>query len=50
VLLRRQALVTPECGLALHSEAQADLVFELTRRLAERLHDQVANVKLSVGA
>jgi len=50
VLLRRQALMTPECGLATHSEAQADHVYGLTRRIAERLHDQVANVKLSVGA
>ena len=50
VLLRRQALVTPECGLAAHSISQADKVFELTQRLGERLTDQVANVKLSVGA
>ena len=50
VLLRRQALVTPVCGLALHDEPQADHVFDLTRRLAERIHDQVTGVKLSVGA
>lgn len=50
VLLRRQALVTPECGLALHSIGQAEHVFDLTRRVAERLQDQIANVKLSVGA
>ena len=50
VLLRRQALVTPVCGLALHEEAQADHVFTLTRVLAEKIHDQVTGIRLSVGA
>ncbi|HRW37669.1 MAG: hypothetical protein KDB04_08340 [Acidimicrobiales bacterium] len=50
VLLRRQALVTPVCGLALHDEAQADHVFSLCRSLAERIHDQVTGIRLSVGA
>ena len=50
VLLRRQALVTPVCGLALHDEAQADHVFAMTRRLAEKIHDQVMGIRLSVGA
>lgn len=50
VLLRRQALVTPVCGLALHDEAQADHVFAITRRLAEKIHDQVMGIRLSVGA
>ncbi|MCU1498356.1 MAG: hypothetical protein JWM47_2309 [Acidimicrobiales bacterium] len=50
VLLRRQAMVSPVCGLALHDEAQADHVFVLTRRLAEKIHDQVMGIRLSVGA
>lgn len=50
VLLRRQALVTPVCGLALHDVAQAEHVFALTRRLAEKIHDQVMGIRLSVGA
>lgn len=50
VLLRRQALITPACGLATHTEAQADTVMGLSRRLAERLHDQVAGINISVGA
>ena len=50
VLLRRQALVTPVCGLALHGEAQASHALDLTRQIAERLHDQVVGVRLSVGA
>ena len=50
VLLRRQALVTPVCGLALHDEVQADHVFVLIRELAEKIHDQVMGIRLSVGA
>ena len=50
VLLRRQALITPACGLATHTVAQADVVMDLSRRLAERLHDQVAGINISVGA
>jgi hypothetical protein len=50
VLLRRQALVTPVCGLALHDEIQADHVFTLIRELAEKIHDQVTGIRLSVGA
>lgn len=50
VLLRRQALVTPVCGLALHDLVQADHVFTLARELAEKIHDQVTGIRLSVGA
>jgi methionine synthase II (cobalamin-independent) len=50
VLLRRQALVTPVCGLALHDEVQADHVFALCREIAEKIHDQVMGIRLSVGA
>ncbi len=50
VLLRRQALVSPVCGLALHDGATADHVFDLTRKLAEKIHDQVMGIRLSVGA
>ena len=50
VLLRRQALVTPVCGLATHDVNQADHVFGITRRLAEKIHDQVTGIRLSVGA
>jgi methionine synthase II (cobalamin-independent) len=50
VLLRRQALVTPVCGLALHDQVQTDHVFTLCRSLAERIHDQVTGIRLSVGA
>ncbi len=50
VLIRRQALVTPACGLALHDLSQVERVFALTRTLGMRIHDQLAGVRLSVGA
>ena len=40
----------PVCGLAMHDETQADHVFTLTRELAEKIHDQVMGIRLSVGA
>ncbi|CAN5303493.1 hypothetical protein BH20ACT3_BH20ACT3_07390 [soil metagenome] len=49
-LLRRQALVTPVCGLPRHDEVQTDHVFALTRHLSEKIHDQVMGIRLSVGA
>jgi hypothetical protein len=48
--LRRQAVITPACGLSAHSSAQAAQVLALTREIGERLHDQVLGVRLSVGA
>ncbi len=50
VRIRRQALVTPACGLALHDAAQVGLVHQLTRTIGLRIHDQLAGVRLSVGA
>ena len=50
VRLRTQALITPACGLALHGESQAAHVLELTRKVAQRVHDQAIGVRLSVGA
>ena len=50
VLLRDQALVTPACGLALHGEAQADLVMSLTNQVARRLATQTQSMRLTVGA
>lgn len=50
VRIRRQALVTPACGLAQHDLPQVARVFELTQALSSRIHDQLAGVRLSVGA
>lgn len=50
LLLRDQALVTPACGLALHSEAQADALVTLTNQVARRLQTQTQGMRLTVGA
>ncbi len=50
VRIRRQALVSPACGLAFHHLSQAERVLELTRSVGRRIHDQLAGVRLSVGA
>ena len=50
VLLREQAIITPACGLALHGEAQADLVLRLTKQVARRLGTQTQGMRLTVGA
>jgi methionine synthase II (cobalamin-independent) len=48
--LRTQALVTPACGLAHHSEAQAGEVLDQARAVADRLRDQLASGRVTVGA
>lgn len=50
VRIRRQAIVTPACGLALHDVSQVERVLTLTRTVGLRIHDQLAGVRLSVGA
>lgn len=50
VRIRRQALVTPACGLANHHVTQAERVLELNRAVGLRIRDQLAGVRLSVGA
>ncbi len=50
VLLRRQAMVTPACGLALHGATQAERALRLTRELADRVFDQALGTRLSIGA
>jgi hypothetical protein len=50
VLLREQALITPACGLALHTEDQADLVVTLANQVARRLETQTQGMRLTVGA
>jgi hypothetical protein len=48
--LRRQAVVTPACGLGLHDEAAAAHVFELVDGVAERVHGQAVATRRSIGA
>ena len=42
--------MTPACGLANHHVHQAERVLNLTRSVGLRIHDQLAGVRLSVGA
>ncbi|MET1001205.1 MAG: hypothetical protein ABWZ15_05290 [Acidimicrobiia bacterium] len=50
VQLRTHALVTPACGLAGHGPSQAERAMLLARELGNRVHDQAAATKLSIGA
>jgi hypothetical protein len=50
LLLRDRSLITPACGLANHTEAQATRIFGLVRHMAERVEDQAAAARLSAGA
>jgi hypothetical protein len=49
-LLRRQALITPACGLAGHGVSQAAWVLRLCRQIGERVEDQAVASRLSMGA
>jgi hypothetical protein len=48
--VRSQAIVTPACGLAFHDEAQASSVLRLTVEIAERVREQAAASRVTVGA
>jgi hypothetical protein len=50
IRLRRQAIVTPACGLALHEFGAVDRVFELVDAVADRVHGQAVATRLSIGA
>lgn len=50
VLLRRQAVVTPACGLALHDEDTAERVARLLDEVAERVASQATATHLTIGA
>jgi hypothetical protein len=49
-LLRRQALITPACGLAGHGVSQAAWVLRLCRQIGDRVADQATASRLSMGA
>jgi methionine synthase II (cobalamin-independent) len=50
VLLRQQAIVTPECGLAAHSRSLAEQVHRIAAELGERVRDQAVASKWVLGA
>jgi methionine synthase II (cobalamin-independent) len=50
IRLRDQALVTPACGLAGHGASQAERALRLAREIGNRVLDQSAATRLTVGA
>lgn len=50
VLLRRQSIVTPQCGLANHSVAVAGRIARLTAEVGKRVQDQSAATRFALGA
>ena len=50
VLLRRQSLVTPHCGLATHSVSAARRIARLTGEVGKRVQDQSAATRFALGA
>lgn len=50
VTLRRNSMVTPHCGLALHSESVARRVAQLTSEVAKRVKDQSMATRFALGA
>jgi hypothetical protein len=48
--LRRQALVTPACGLALHSIEGATLVADLVAQVAQKVRGQAVATRMFIGA
>ncbi len=50
VLLRRQSIVTPQCGLATHSVAVAQRIARLTADVGKRVQDQSSATRFALGA
>ena len=50
VLLRRQGIVTPSCGLALHAPSVARRIARLSADVGKRVKDQSAATKFALGA
>ena len=48
--LRQQSIITPECGLGTHSPAVAEQVHGLAADISERVRDQAAATRFSLGA
>ena len=50
VLLRRQSLVTPHCGLGTHSPAVAERICRMVRDISGRVRDQATAARFVLGA
>jgi methionine synthase II (cobalamin-independent) len=49
-MLRRQSIVTPECGLGLHTPAVAERIHRLTAEVGRRVSDQAVATRFVLGA
>lgn len=49
-LLRQQSLITPACGLGMHSAAVAERVLRINGELSARVRDQAAATRFAFGA
>ena len=49
-MLRRQAMVTPECGLGLHTPAVAERIHRITAEVGRRVGDQAEATRFVLGA
>lgn len=50
VQLRQQCIVTPECGLGMHSPTVAERVHHITAEIGRRVHDQATATRFVLGA
>jgi hypothetical protein len=50
VLLRRQSMITPHCGLSVHSVNVAARVYQMVRDIARRVRDQSTAARFVLGA
>jgi hypothetical protein len=50
VLLRRQSIVTPHCGLGMHSPPVAERVCQMVRDISRRVRDQATAARFVLGA
>jgi hypothetical protein len=50
VMLRQQSLLTPHCGLGLHTPAVADRVCSITRDVGRRVFEQALASRFALGA
>ena len=50
VELRRRSLITPACGLGLHTPAVADRVVRLAREIGRKVNDQAVASRFALGA
>lgn len=50
LLIRKQSIITPECGLSSHTPAVAERVFRITAEISRRVRDQASAGKWVLGA